>query len=71
MKNHVVIDPGPGEMGYGCKCGVKRFPTRKDVTAHAEVQNQIEENEAKAAESAKAKAAELERQAKVAASTLR
>ena len=23
MKNHVVTDPGPGEMGYGCKCGLR------------------------------------------------
>ncbi len=26
--NHVVISPGPGEIGYGCKCD-KRFPTQK------------------------------------------
>jgi hypothetical protein len=26
--NHVVISPGPGEMGYGCKCG-KRFRPRR------------------------------------------
>ena len=29
--NHVVINPGPGEMGYGCKCG-QRFPTQKPPT---------------------------------------
>ena len=45
--NHVVISPGPGEMGYGCKCG-KRFPTKKAAEVHASDQNLIEENEAKA-----------------------
>jgi hypothetical protein len=45
--NHVVISPGPGEMGYGCKCG-QRFPTKKTADAHAADQNLIEENEAKA-----------------------
>ena len=45
--NHVVISPGPGEMGYGCKCG-KRFPTKKTADIHAADQNLIEENEAKA-----------------------
>lgn len=45
--NHVVISPGPGEIGYGCKCG-KRFPTQKTADLHAKDQNLIEENEAKA-----------------------
>jgi hypothetical protein len=45
--NHVVINPGPGEMGYGCKCG-KRFPTKKAADLHAAEENLIEENEAKA-----------------------
>jgi hypothetical protein len=46
--NDVVICPGPGDMGYGCKCG-KRFPTKKTADQHAADQNLIEENEAKAA----------------------
>jgi hypothetical protein len=45
--NHVVISPGPGEIGYGCKCG-KRFATQKTADLHAKDQNLIEENEAKA-----------------------
>jgi recombination protein RecT len=60
MKNHVVTDPGPGEMGYGCKCGL-RFATRKLADAHAGDQILIEDNAAKAA------AAELQRQADAAA----
>jgi hypothetical protein len=59
--NHVVINPGPGEMGYGCKCG-KRFPTKKTAELHANDQNVIEENEAKA-KKAESQATELAHQA--------
>jgi hypothetical protein len=59
--NHVVISPGPGEIGYGCKCG-KRFPTKKTADQHAADQNLIEENEAKA-KRAEGQATELALQA--------
>jgi hypothetical protein len=59
--NHVVISPGPGEIGYGCKCG-KRFPTQKTADLHAKDQNLIEENEAKA-KKAEGQATELALQA--------
>jgi hypothetical protein len=59
--NHVVISPGPGEIGYGCKCG-KRFPTQKTADLHAKDQNLIEENEAKA-KKAEGQATELAHQA--------
>jgi hypothetical protein len=45
--NHVVTEQKPGELGVGCQCG-KRFPTRNAAELHANDQNLIEENEAKA-----------------------
>lgn len=60
MKNHATRDPGPGEIGYGCEGCALRFATRKMADTHAEDQNLIEVNEAKA---------ELERQAEQAAPT--
>jgi hypothetical protein len=49
-QNHEAVNPGPGEMGYGCKGCDTRFPTKKLADLHAIDQNLIEENEAKRAE---------------------
>ena len=55
--NHVITSPNGRDLGFGCSCG-NRFPTKKLADKHAEDQNLIEEN------AAKAEAAKIEEAAK-------